>query len=63
MIKKFIRRVLRFGSGSGPRTVPKEQHGIGREAISQGSRKVCEVLHGHGYESHVVGVQIGRAHV
>ena len=55
MIKKFIRRVLRFGSGSGPRTVPKEQHGIGREAISQGSRKVCEVLHGHGYEAHVVG--------
>jgi len=55
LIKKFIRRVLRFGSGSGPRTVPKEQHGIGREAISQGSRKVCEVLHSHGYEAHVVG--------
>ena len=55
MIKKFIRRVLRFGSDSGPRTVPKEQHGIGREAISQGSRKVCEVLHSHGYEAYVVG--------
>jgi len=55
LIKKFIRRVLRFGSVSGPRTVPKEQHGIGREAISQGSRKVCEVLHSHGYEAHVVG--------
>ena len=55
MIKKFIRRVLRFGSGSGPRTVPREQHGIGREALSQGSRKVCEVLHSHGYEAHVVG--------
>jgi len=55
LIKKLIRRVLRFGSGSGPRTVPKEQHGIGREAISQGSRKVCEVLHSHGYEAHVVG--------
>ena len=55
MIKKFIRRVLRFGSGSEPRTVPKEQHGIGREAISQGSRKVCEVLHSHGYEAYVVG--------
>ncbi len=55
MIKKFIRRVLRFGSDSGPRTVPKEQHGIGREAISQGSRKVCEVLHGHGYQAYVVG--------
>ncbi|TMH25392.1 MAG: polynucleotide adenylyltransferase PcnB [Betaproteobacteria bacterium] len=55
MIKKFIRRVLRFGSDSGPRTVPKEQHGIGREAISQGSRKVCEVLHGHGYQAYIVG--------
>ena len=55
MIKKFIRRVLRFGSGSEPRTVPKAQHGIGREAISQGSRKVCEVLHSHGYEAYVVG--------
>ncbi len=55
MIKKFIRRVLRFGSGSEPRTVPKEQHGIRREAISQGSRKVCEVLHGHGYQAYVVG--------
>ena len=55
MIKKFIRRVLRFGSDSEPRTVPKEQHGIGREAISQGSRKVCEVLHGHAYQAYVVG--------
>ncbi len=55
MIKKFIRRVLRFGSGSEPRTVPKEQHGIGREAISQGSRKVCEMLHSHGYQAYVVG--------
>jgi len=55
LIKKFIRRVFRFGSGSEPRTVPKEQHGVGREAISQGSRKVCEVLHSHGYEAYVVG--------
>jgi len=55
LIKKFIRRVFRFGSGSEPRTVAKEQHGVGREAISQGSRKVCEVLHSHGYEAYVVG--------
>jgi poly(A) polymerase len=55
LIKKFIRRVLRFGSGSEPRTVPKAQHGIGREAISQASRKVCEVLHSHGHEAYVVG--------
>ena len=55
MIKKFIRRVLRFGSGSEPRTVPKEQHGIGREAISQGSRKVCEMLHAQSHQAYVVG--------
>jgi len=55
LIKKFIRRVLRFGSGSEPRTVPKEQHGIGREAISPGSRKVCELLHAEGYQAYVVG--------
>jgi len=55
LIKKFIRRVLQFGSGSEPRTVPKEQHGIGREAISQGSRKVCEMLHAQGYQAYVVG--------
>ena len=55
MIKKFIRRVLRFGSGSEPRTVPKAQHGIGREAISQGSRKVCEMLHAQGHQAYVVG--------
>jgi len=55
LIKKFIRRVLRFGSGSEPRTVPKTQHGIGREAISQGSRKVCEMLHAQGHQAYVVG--------
>ena len=55
MIKKFIRRVLQFGSGSELRTVPKEQHGIGREAISPGARKVCEVLHAQGHQAYVVG--------
>jgi poly(A) polymerase len=55
LIKKFIRRVLRLGSGSGPRVTPKEQHGVGREAISHGARKVCEVLQSHGYEAYVVG--------
>jgi poly(A) polymerase len=55
LIKKFIRRVFRLGSGSGARTVPKEQHRIAREGISQGSRKVCEMLHSHGHEAYVVG--------
>ena len=55
MIKKFIRRVFRLGSGSEPRTTPKEQHGLGREAISHGSRKVCETLQQRGYQAYVVG--------
>ena len=53
LIKKFIRRVLRLGSE--PRFTPKEQHGVGREAISHGARKVCEALQSHGYEAYVVG--------
>jgi poly(A) polymerase len=55
LIKKFIRRVFRLGSGSEPRTTPKEQHGLGREAISHGSRKVCETLQQRGYQAYVVG--------
>jgi len=55
LIKKFIRRVLRLGSGSGPRIIQPVQHGIRRDAISHGSRKVCETLHQRGYEAYVVG--------
>ena len=55
MIRKFIRRVLRLGSTSEPRAIPKASHGIGREAISHGSRKVCEVLQERGFAAYVVG--------
>ena len=55
MIRKFIRRVLRLGPTSEPRVIPRDSHGIGREAISYGSRKVCEVLHERGYAAYVVG--------
>jgi poly(A) polymerase len=55
LIKKFIQRVLRLGSGFEPRVIPKEQHGVGREAISSGSRKVCETLQSRGYAAYVVG--------
>ena len=55
MIRKFIRRVLRLGPVSEPMIIPKEKHGIGREAVSHGSRKVCEVLHERGYAAYVVG--------
>jgi len=55
LIRKFIRRVFRLGAASGPRIIPKDKHGIGREAISYGSRKVCEVLNERGYAAYVVG--------
>ena len=55
MIKKFIQRVLRLGSGSESGVIPKERHGIGRESISQSARKVCETLQSRGYAAYVVG--------
>jgi poly(A) polymerase len=55
LIRKLIRRVLRLGAAPGPRIIPKEKHGIGREAISAGSRKVCEMLNERGYAAYVVG--------
>jgi poly(A) polymerase len=35
--------------------VPKDQHGIGRDAISYGSRKTCETLQERGFAAYVVG--------
>jgi len=55
LIKKFIRRVLRLGRGSEPEIVPLRDHGIGRDAISNGARKTCEALHQAGYEAYLVG--------
>ncbi|HEY6241479.1 MAG TPA: polynucleotide adenylyltransferase PcnB [Burkholderiales bacterium] len=55
MIKKFIRRVFRLGHAAEQRAVTKDQHGIGREAISHGSRRVCEALQSQGYSAYVVG--------
>ena len=55
LIKKFIRRVLRLDSGPEPRAIPREQHGVGREAISHGARRVCEGLQSEGYQAYVVG--------
>ena len=55
MIKKFIRRVLRLGSGADPEIVPHREHGISRDAISYGARKTCEVLHQAGHEAYLVG--------
>ena len=55
MIKRFIRRVLRIGSGREPERSPVAEHGVRRESISYGARKVCEVLASHGHEAFVVG--------
>src|SRR5260221_1235256 len=55
LIRKFIRRVFRVGPSSEPRIIRKQSHGIGREAISYGSRKVCEVLQERGFAAYVVG--------
>jgi len=55
LIKRFIRRVLRIGSGREPERSPVAEHGVRRESISYGARKVCEVLASHGHEAFVVG--------
>ena len=53
LIKRFIRRVLNLGPE--PETITVENHGIRRESISYGARKVCEILAGHGHKAYVVG--------
>jgi poly(A) polymerase len=55
LIKKFIRRVFSLGAKQRPKSVPVEKHGIHREALSNGSRKVCEGLQHAGYAAYVVG--------
>lgn len=55
MIKKFIRRVLRFGNDAEPKIIGRADHGIDRDAVSFGARKVCEVLQENGYTAYVVG--------
>ena len=55
MIKKLLRRVLRLANGAEPRVVPLPEHGIARDAISYGARKVCEVLASRGFQAYVVG--------
>jgi poly(A) polymerase len=47
--------VLRLGNGAEPTVVPLKEHGISREMISYGARKVCEVLASRDFEAYVVG--------
>jgi hypothetical protein len=55
LIKRFIRRVLRIGPRHEPEVYPAAEHGIRRDSISHGARKVCEVLASHGHNAYVVG--------
>jgi len=54
MIKRFIRRVLGLPAETLQR-VPRERHGLGREAISPSASKVCTALREAGFSAHVVG--------
>jgi poly(A) polymerase len=54
MIKRFIRRVLGLPAENLQR-VPRESHGLGRDAISPSASKVCAALREAGFSAHVVG--------
>ena len=47
--------MLRLGSRGEPDVIAFREHGIGREALSHGSRRVCETLQQAGYSAYVVG--------
>jgi len=59
MIRKLISRV--FGGKQSPSSkhepavIAVASHGIRRDRISPGSRRVCETLQEHGYKAYVVG--------
>src|SRR3982751_2601993 len=54
MIKRFIRRVLGLSSNTIDR-VPREKHGLAREALTPSAAKVCAVLREGGFSAYVVG--------
>src|SRR5918912_1222956 len=54
MIKRFIRRVLGLTTDAVDR-VPREAHGLARDAISPAAAKVCGVLREAGFSGYVVG--------
>src|SRR5260221_9378829 len=54
MIKRFIRRVLGLPANHMER-VPRETHGLSRDAITPAATKVCTVLREAGYAAYVVG--------
>ncbi|HUQ77197.1 MAG TPA: polynucleotide adenylyltransferase PcnB [Burkholderiales bacterium] len=54
MIKRFIRRVLGLSSNHIER-VPREKHGLSRDALTPAATKVCTVLREGGFSAYVVG--------
>src|SRR5947207_1055814 len=54
MIKRFIRRVLGLPANH-MECVPREKHGLSRDALSPAASKVCTVLREAGFSAYVVG--------
>ncbi len=70
MIKKFLNRVFRkpakIKSAGNAQMIPFELHGVAREQISYGAKKVTDGLQAAGYRAYVVGgavrdLLVGRA--
>ena len=59
MIRKLISRVFSGKKTQAnrhePAVIPVSNHGITRDRISSGSRRVCETLQSHGHKAYVVG--------
>ncbi len=55
MIKRLIRKVFGINRRDDPTVLSAAQHGIARDQISNGARKVCESLQASGYAAYVVG--------
>jgi poly(A) polymerase len=57
MIRKLLRRVFRRGEPTPHpvQTIPASGHGIGRDQVSSGARRVCETLQKGGFHAYVVG--------
>src|SRR3954447_5901378 len=53
MIKRFIRRVL--GLSDQVDRVPRERHGLARDALTPAAAKVCTVVREAGFSAYVVG--------
>ncbi|MDR2625616.1 MAG: polynucleotide adenylyltransferase PcnB, partial [Zoogloeaceae bacterium] len=58
MLRKFINRVFKRNEvpvAKEPAVIAFSSHGISRDRISSGSRRVCEALAERGYKAYVVG--------